>query len=254
MELKQLEAALQSYKEKFGEYPPDFAGASVTGPAQDAVTRHLAKAFPRYAGNWQNDINSVLTATTGLANSTQLTPQTALMFWLGGIIDPATNTPSGFAADPTNPFQTPANCASRIKPFFDFDLTRASRKLSGGLTLCYWPQGAVGNTASTAGAIAYFRAENSYYTMDGTPSGTIKTVADASGATVYPAGDTRLGFPATATAWINPQSFQIFSSGLDVAYGTLSAGLQFPAGGNYTPHTFDDITNFSGGTLESAMP
>ncbi len=32
----------------------------------------------------------------------------------------------------------------------------------------------------------------------------------------------------------------------------------YPSGGNYDPanggHTFDDITNFSGGTLESKMP
>ena len=81
---------------------------------------------------------------------------------------------------------------------------------------------------------------------------------------VWPAYDTRLSNTAAPSiTWINPQSFQIFASGLDLQYSNLTDvsssaffGLQFPTGGNYDPqgHTFDDITNFSGGTLESAMP
>ena len=34
----------------------------------------------------------------------------------------------------------------------------------------------------------------------------------------------------------------------------LKAIAEFPAGGNYGANTYDDITNFSGGRLESAMP
>ena len=83
----------------------------------------------------------------------------------------------------------------------------------------------------------------------------------ASGGTNYvvPAADSRLTTvwtgppyaPSTCT-WINPQSFQIFSPGLDGTYSAPTASgqpLQFPSGGNYQNNTFDDITNFSNGRL-----
>jgi hypothetical protein len=48
---------------------------------------------------------------------------------------------------------------------------------------------------------------------------------------------------------------------LDLKYGTLAGasaasfyGLQFPSGENYAPETYDDITNFSSGTLEDSIP
>ena len=115
--------------------------------------------------------------------------------------------------------------------------------------------------------IAYFRAENSAYTyVDSTNTTVVKSVTDTNIAKVCPAIDTRLSNPATPVwTWVNPQSFQIFSSGLDCTYSSLVSPsgqtyptdrLMFPSGGNYDPtgHTYDDITNFSGGTLESAMP
>ena len=253
LELSQLDTACKAYKEKFGEYPPDFTDTSPTG----AVARHIATAFPRYAGNWQTDITNVLSATTGLNSYTQLTPQTALVFWLGGIPD-ANGNLCGFAADPTNPFQIPANCASRIKPFYDFDLNRVS-KTGGSLTYSYWPQNAVGGMKT--GEIVYFRAENGNYTTDGgtltSSFSNMKTFTDPQDSTgvVNPA----VNMLISNTTWVNPSSFQIFSAGRDLKYGTPSGTgpLQFPTGGNYSDSTgyiYDNITNFSNGTLESAMP
>ena len=78
--------------------------------------------------------------------------------------------------------------------------------------------------------------------------------------------------------WINQQSFQIFSSGLGAAYATpnldsnfypdknsMAATIngatkenlgpyEFPTGANYNTATYDDITSFSNGTMESAIP
>ena len=121
MDIKQLEMACQAYKEKFGEYPPDFAfvqvseNSSATDPRLGAgwqiVLRHLAKAFPRYVHNGdpypytniQNDLAHVGIDGPGL------TPRTALAFWLGGIPDPNNHyLPSGFGADPTQPFSLPS--------------------------------------------------------------------------------------------------------------------------------------------------
>jgi type II secretion system protein G len=309
MDIKQLEMACQAYKEKFGEYPPDFAfvqpkdnpdgNTTRQTAAWQIVMRHLAKAFPRYVHNndpppytnIQNDLNAVGVDTYSF------TPRTALAFWLGGIPDPANHyLPSGFAADPTNPFKTPAQCASRIGPFFDFDPTRlkpissvrqiTQADLASGtappLAYLYWPQGinvdVTSGTDNFTGAIAYFRAENgantvTYATAGGATSSDAKVQRDwpdpsngNAGVWVYPAYDTRTS-NATAVNWVNPGSVQIFSSGLDTRYGSvtpptfpstantmLNTCLAFPAGGNYQPPTFDDITNFSGGKLEDSIP
>ena len=180
---------------------------------------------------------------------TTFTPMEALVFWLGGmptVKDGVVTGFSGFAANPENPFQSVTACPSRIGPFFEFDPTRvAINSTTHGIR--YWPQGAVGD--KTKGAIVYFRAENGDYAN--------KMAKDTDSEIVYPAIDSRLS-SGTDIVWINPRLFQIFSSGLDVTYTTPNpvGSLQFPDGTNYAPagNTFDDITNFSGGTLEDAMP
>jgi type II secretory pathway pseudopilin PulG len=292
MEVKQLEMACQAYKEKFGEYPPDFAftGAASLAPsnpvrlaAQDAVIRHLARVFPRCTiTNWGALKTTV--QTNWNIDVDQLSPSSALIFWLGGRPEWLLNGSNveippgaigfdstkpfkgfrGFSADPQNPF---SNSASRIKPFFEFDVARCSVDVNGtNLTrISYWPQGAVGD--KTSGALVYFRAENNVYTVVPTGGGNpeIKRYIDNRATPVdplvYPAGDSKLT-PAAPTVnqivWIEPKKFQIWSAGLDVLYSAPTAVnslyfYQFPSGDNYNQNTYDDITNFSGGTLESKM-
>jgi hypothetical protein len=125
----------------------------------------------------------------------------------------------------------------------------------------------------------YFRAENASYTLPGStyskffadPS--YNTPSDAQNHVVYPAVDIRLCVATTQQyTWMNPQTFQLFSSGLDSQYATPAGDpgfypnntpismyppigpYEFPDGGNYTQETYDDITNFSQGTLEDAIP
>ena len=206
------------------------------------------------------------------------------------------NTPvtgfGGFSANPLNPFD---NSSSRIPPFYDFDInslgwmTQVSQQTGGTLTgIVYWPKVQAVTAKATAWPIVYFRAENGNYTMNGGlplgfpttvvgPKANVKTFAEY----VWPAIDTRLSnVPgmvayqvgnATVYTWINPSSFQIFSSGLDLRYAMPKVPslppqnyvdcVYFPTGESYQaldPNTggsgYDDITNFSGGTLESAMP
>ncbi len=152
--------------------------------------------------------------------------------------------------------------------------------------LVYWPK-EQGVTDKTTGPMVYFRAENRNYTMDGNVppiAAAIPTVPVAVASNVkseslqvWPAVDTTLSnfqgmdnyVPGRGTAytWVNPQSFQLFTSGLDQKYATphitapavpLDANVDcttFPTGESYQRDSFDDITNFSkGGTLESARP
>ena len=64
----------------------------------------------------------------------------------------------------------------------------------------------------------YLRAENGEYLVNAT---TVKSCTDTTSAVVWPAIDTRLS-SSTASTWVNPSSFQIFSPGLDCTYGTLT--------------------------------
>jgi prepilin-type N-terminal cleavage/methylation domain-containing protein len=281
-EIRQLEAAVEAYKQKYGEYPPDFTGISSSSTdAQNAVLRHLAKVFPRYqpgistgtaTNNWAGfcaDVkagwNMDISTTSGL-----LSPTGALTFWLGGCpdwktvssstsgavalgdtttyVDPKTPVAGflGFSANPLNPFDS---STSRIAPVFDFNpncLYYQSTGSNGGIGL--WTSTAY-RASNVASPIVYFRSNNATYYQDGSTS-TFKSCAN-----VYPAIDTRLSNLSTPTyVWVNPNSIQIFSSGLDRTYSSLTAPLQFPAGGNYGANTYDDVTNFSGGTLEDAIP
>jgi prepilin-type N-terminal cleavage/methylation domain-containing protein len=267
LELHQLEMACQAYKEKFGEYPPDFFGVNIPGapgdPYRAAVLRHLAKAFPRYLpgtlgtpgdpsddGQWAGFVADVL-AGWGIDITSaqyQRTPFNALTFWLGGRFDTNAKLFTGFSANPASPFDS---SPSRVKPFFEFDVNRV------GADGRYWPKDAFLSNTSP-GAIVYFRAENSRY--DG------KIATDIDTQDVYPAVEDRS--EPTMLVYVNPKTFQIFSSGLDGQYTrpmpydklyTTSPHIGpyiYPSGLNYDPdgHTFDDITNFSGGTLGSKIP
>lgn len=290
-ELKQLEMACQAYKEKFGEYPPDFFQCN-TDAGRSIVLRHLARAFPRY----QPPLGTGSTVTEQRFNGflSQLQTQTnwgfpasganqgpnfgsngpgaALLFWLGGrpnwrmasdstpITPDSTGTGddawdptkpvtgfSGFSADPTAPF---GNATSRTQPFFEFDPTRVGY-YNGQLR--YWHSGAEPSTDNADYCCVYFRAENNAYTINNGA-----TVVPKLFNNVRPAVDSRLSnTTASSWVWVNPRTFQIFCAGADARYGLLSAPvnwLLFPSGDNYAPETYDDITNFSGGTLEDAIP
>jgi prepilin-type N-terminal cleavage/methylation domain-containing protein len=287
MEVKQLEMACQVYKEKFGEYPPDFASingvhtATHQKEAQDAILRHLARAFPRYQpGNWATLRTAVLNKWNLDINN--LSPAGALTFWLGGKPDWLPDTGgditlqdgtkvsstkpvrgfTGFSANPIDPFDA---SASRIKPMYDFNVD--SLKYSAGVYagLFAWPTTYCDKSEN--GPLVYFRAENGHFTTDGKlvnqpgVDTTNRKDWSASNVMVYPAGDWGTQKNFSTFTWINPKSFQIFSSGADAKYGNVKkwptgtpAALLYPGGDNYEQETYDDITNFAMGTLEDKIP
>jgi prepilin-type N-terminal cleavage/methylation domain-containing protein len=151
--------------------------------------------------------------------------------------------------------------------------------------LAYWPK-VQGVTDKSSGPIVYFRAENSNYTLTGIRphddefvTGTLErsnVKNEALG--VWAAMDTKFSNTARMDRydsgkaitykWVNDKSFQIFSSGLDQKYvapkygsvngvgGTLTDVQMYPTGETYWASgqdgsAYDDIANFSNGTLES---
>lgn len=222
METEQLDMALKAYKEKFGDYPPDFTDEA-------AVLRHLRRAFPRCPASNYPDFS----------DASQYNPATALVYWLGGphdpTVDPAVAPPKllGFSADPTNPFDLTS--ASRIPAFFDFNRERLA--YLNGMPV-YRPDTGV---ASNSAMYVYMRAR----------SGGVYDPATQSFVSPYADETIRPYFNTQLDEWVNPKTFQLISAGLD---GLFGEGNQYPAGEDYTEGNYDNVTNFSKGTLEDRMP
>lgn len=324
IEVNQLDMALKAYKEKYGDYPPDFAGvafthanatvqAAVRQGAQNAIIRHLARAFPRYqpgvttAGalngfngfladvqnGWHLWGNQTITNDVSGLNISRLSSVSSMVFWLGGqpdwriatdgteirpgrtgeaIADDNFDTGRpvkgflGFSTLPTNPFT--GGTANRTQPFYDFGAAYVAYGMGNPGGLSVWPTTAC-DTANNS-PIVYLRNNNGTYFFEGTPiAGGVPVVKSC--ARVYAAIDTRTSTVAAnvnGISWMNPRSFQVFTSGMNTTYGQLAQAslgspsaiidgnyLQFPAGDNYGDETYDDITNFSGGrTLEDNIP
>lgn len=113
----QISMALDDYKSKYGEYPPDFSDVA-------AVMRHVRKRWPRYGlsdGDYLIFCNHVyygsLLSSNGngswdfstVSETINNYPQynahyiSALVFWLGGLPD-ANSRPRGFYLNPKAPF------------------------------------------------------------------------------------------------------------------------------------------------------
>jgi len=216
-EIGQLDLALKAYKQKFGDYPPDF-----TDP--DAVKRHLARAFPLCpASNYPTEIFN---------ND----PSTALAFWLGGMPTGSGGMLNGFSANPRNPFDA---SASRLGPYFDFDPNRLYDV--GGARQYYPPGVPLGSTSRGYAPYLYFRAR---------PVNGAWGYSDSQNwQGVKPMRDTRR--TGSESPWVNPKTFQIRAAGLDAKFGY---GVMFPTGEDYTDEQMDDLGNFAEGVFEDAMP
>ena len=120
LEVRNLNDAIESYKNKYKDYPPDFTDSSV-------VARHIAKAFPRIA---PPGIPPLGEPRPGMGQGWGLDQAEALVFWLGGLSD-----------DPKHPFTGPggplkhvgngqyvAN-TDRANAFFEFNQKRLTYQL-----------------------------------------------------------------------------------------------------------------------------
>ncbi len=291
MEIHLLHSGMEAYHQKYGEYAPnDFSD-------RPAIERHLRRAFPKYRIHTTGIANLYDQFTADLAvyglNTANMDAASALVFWLGGLPEavPGANeawAPSGFSADPTNPFQPGAN---RLQSFYTFqpDSTRLVRTSNGALR--FYPSGV------TTAPYVYFRARRDintgrfeygyalpfanptyfqpYYCVcdggannicvpyldwqDGDP-----TVAEGSNAAATPAN-------AGSRRWRNAETFQVLSPGLDGYYGYYDSTPSTPSDShtafnqqnpywyrysrimvNLTPGGADrdNIANFSDGSLE----
>jgi len=224
MEMAQLSKALDEYKNTFGEYPPDFTDDA-------AVTAHIRRVFPNYQGNWQTDLGGVL-GTKDAAS--------ALVFWLGGMPAYSGSTRlMGFSKNPYNPFD---DNPSRYPVFYKFEASRLGYE--GGSCKYFGEEGRNDKFAP----YVYFRAKR----VAGAEYDDAWVGSRAEWGTTAPHKDTRLvGVAGASGDWINPDSFQIHSPGVDGKHGP---GMMYPDGTDYGEDDWDDQTNFSGGPLQDKAP
>ena len=247
LEMTQLVAALENFKTNVGggQYPPDGTNAA-------DFLQFLKAAFPRV--NWG-------TGSGQTPYPTNVTPDTVLIFWLGGAED-QNGAFIGFSANPLNPFDSGSN---RTAPAFDFlkaqNNTRfvqlgPASSITSGTNNVYWnlyqylPQ----NDQATSQPFLYFKAVAGTYTVTPfTPAknaNNIATLPYADSTAPAPTGSNLPGF-------VNPKSYQLLCPGLDGKYGAYPATANapnatkwplYPAGTNYdNVNGQDDMTNFTNG-------
>jgi len=283
MEITQLQMAFIQYKEKYGEFPPDFANIrhpvpAVRQQAQNAVTRHLRKAFPRYtpglAGLSQDvdgdgDVDAWdlfvcdVSKNYGI-NLNYADAATSLVFWVGGLpervstdsngnpIIPNPYVPAGFHSDPQFPFKPGL---PRTDPLFRFPSDRVGAQAgsaTGG------PLRFVANTEINVPYV-YFRAQrlmstggqydygyvdptdgNRFYPLSYPPYDSANLSSDY--AVPYLDQQKAVNFnTATQTRlWRNQDTFQIIFCGYDGLFGNNEAGFRLTRVGLKLPRLINN--------------
>ena len=235
-ELNQLHLAIESYKQKFGDYPPDFTNVTASADLTNAshlVARHMRKAFPKHQENLQ-------TAFWDSTNSKcKLDPSEALVFWLSQLWE-----------DPRLPLTGTGNHVV----LFPFDEKRLIDP-DGDTFPSYAPP--------SGKDMPYVYFDSRIYT-DATPISSSNTKPVASLCVYKDSAGTAVLYPyaskASATALLsmaNKTTYQLISAGLDGEYGdvtgitagTASTYKVFPFGTNYKIGDMDNIANFSDGKI-----
>jgi prepilin-type N-terminal cleavage/methylation domain-containing protein len=286
-DMTQLDMKLQEYKNLHNDFPPDFNSFSFPPPSGGDPTpvdvrRHMSSRFQRYTGKFFQDLTNMYRndpkwSTGGvLPRPNKLDPAEALVFWLGGFSLPQGADSSklrGFGLNPTQPFEGSAQ-QQRVTGLHEFDPERLVDRDGDGWYE-YVPPGRTGSGETPPYVYFHFRS----YTAPETPGTDLPMIEQRvyyPKLQVAPSQYTEWGRAAPYRAdpaqgpnnsigqgWVNPQSFQIISAGLDGVYGAPNpkpkfypSGETFPIGVQlgYDISDLDNLTNFSTSTLEDSRP
>jgi len=276
-DLANLDAALNQFKEKYGDYPPDISDRNV-------LSRHVQKAWPRITANEMRIFLAIAYHRGGNISGPQweIDQAEALVFWLGG-----------FSEDPQHPFTGPGGPLSggernQDNAYFPFDTSRLTESTNiltysvdfidvggnrqtfnfnarestddatlHGLENDPFP---VCLTRGTDLPVVYLDAHN-YLNSEYPMHGTLYQGSMIPGHAHAYLSDRKLLNANAGFEWINPHSYQLITAGLDEDFGVDVFDnnnnfmfKRYASGTYYVAGDRDNVTNFSGGTLEDAIP
>jgi len=259
VEIDGIAGALQQYKSEHGSYPPNFND-------QAAVERHLRKRFPRIAPGEVNNIRTM-----------NLTPAQALVFWLSALSNdnpraPYTGGASGEKLYNFDPDRVvgPNNVAVDVDQF-----RSGGSPYNGNLFPVYLPphgdralaveQDAAGTMLDVSGTafelrpILYFSAEQYGSTAYQVSAGGLEKGPYRRGVMEDDGSGNIVAVPADeAPFFVNPDSFQVISAGIDGMWGNVAtdpnAQAAYPVGANYWRGDRDNLVNFDRKNLWDAIP
>ncbi len=285
MEVTTIASAIERYKEKYGDYPPDGSNAAV-------LSRHLRKVFPQIAASEISLLTAGSNASTGLTGAV-MDPPEALVFFLGGFSDdpvhPFTGAGGPFAATPNNSTAPVQYNVDRNAPLFEFKQAQLTLEVMqdpgsgspitvsndetefglvtppsfpGDLIPVYRPAG-------KRAPIVYFDSRT--YTS-GTQYNRYQ-VADLGAARPYLSDNVNTTSGTAVYRYAEDKTFQLISAGLDDSYGGVISSdptdavlYRFPSGESVPASAtryiemagqpslqLDNATNFSQGVLEDSL-
>jgi type II secretion system protein G len=246
-EIAALADAIEKYKTKVGDYPPNFRD-------YDAFIRHVRTRYPKISpANLNNMIAAAWGPTYGVASPPpagavpRIDEGESLVMWL-----------SRTRNDPVYPFGNTSTADFQV--YYEFDARKLQDVDGDGIPSC---------SATYARDTFYIYIDNRSYdnlTSDfTTASNGAFAELDTSSAAAIAAiqhGQVVRPYATDAGTPMNPTSFQILCAGQDGEWGNVdgagnyaTAVKGFPGGMNYNPADMDNITNFSEGrTLEDHIP
>jgi prepilin-type N-terminal cleavage/methylation domain-containing protein len=253
VEIAALHEAIEKYKGKVGDYPPNFRD-------YNSFISHVRTRYQKMA---PANLNAMIALAYGPTYSTTAPPPAgtvpridegeSLVFWLALTSN-----------DPVVPF----NPAGTLQTYYEFDQRRLVDVDGDGFP---------SYRASYAKDTFYLYIDHRSYDdiagaavfTPGPPlasSGAFAELDTSTAAAIAAIQHDQVARPYannTGTAFVNPTSFQILCAGQDGDFGNVDAltGTYvpavkgFPGGMNYTSADRDNITNFSDGrTLEDHIP
>jgi len=244
LEVANVNAAFETYKQQKGEYPPSFGEKDSSGNLIYATTsgtpsrytsvleRHLQRCYPKFNATTKGQLYDKIGN-----NATAIDQGEALVVWLRMM-----------STNPSNPFDTSSTRAG----YYEFDERRLSDDDGDGI-----PEYLAKNSRDTPYIYVEARTYSSYLTASTAAS----AMSNKYYAQPYFADNT--GNTATTLKGMNPTKFQIICAGLDGEFGTVldnTGGTynnlkKFPSGANLETGDLDNITNFSEGkTLGDSRP
>lgn len=276
LEVTNISSAIELYKQKYGDYPPDGSNWSL-------VERHIRKAFPRAVATEL----TVLQAACGQTGSTpgSMNRAEALVFFLGG-----------FSVDPQHPFTGPGGPFVLVggSPVYNTDRQNALYDFGSTLQLGIVDETVFGMTVMGTAEppdimpvsvlkglttpTAYFDGRTYVFT-DPSLGPIFNSYENSSSSPMYFGTARPYLSPVTSTTgggykYQNEKTFQIVSAGLDNRFGGFPSSATvlfiFPTGqpvvvsGSVTPSArynasqdasaqLDNVTNFSEPTLEDGL-